>query len=57
MSHGIAILRMNASYMHAMSYSSKLRLVKGLYQKYTATLGCHSRWCSGHNWFVNQNLP
>ena len=39
--HDVAILHMNASYMHATQYTSKLRLVKGLCQKYTATLNCH----------------
>ena len=38
----VAILRMNGSYVQATYYSSKLRLVKGLCQNYTATLGCHS---------------
>ena len=40
--HDVVILRMNASYVHTTLYSSKLRLVKGLCQKYTATLGYHS---------------
>ena len=39
--HDVSILRMNASYMHAMQHSSKVLLVKGLCQKYTAILGCH----------------
>ena len=50
--HDIAILRMNASYVHATKYSSKLRLVKGLYH-------CHFRLsflinssCSRHNWLM-----
>ena len=41
--HNIAILHMNACYVQRSTYySSKLRLVKSLCQKYTATLGCHS---------------
>ena len=39
--HDIAILHMNASYVHATHYGNEVRLVKGLCQKYTATLGCH----------------
>ena len=40
--YNVAILLINTSYVHATQYSSKLRSVKGLCQKYTAILGCHS---------------
>ena len=39
-----AIWHVNVSYMYATLHTFELRLVKGLCQKYTAILGCHSNF-------------